>query len=58
MQAQKNSRRTQQALVEDGNIRCPKCGALLGKAYYGAEARNIELWCRSKDCHFPVMVKI
>lgn len=39
-------------------IRCPKCRALLGKAYLGATAQQIELWCKSKECHFPVMVKI
>lgn len=58
MQAQKNSRVIHTALVEDGMIRCPKCRALLGKAYLGASAQQIELWCKSKECHFPVMVKI
>ena len=44
------------AKVVSGQIRCPKCGALLGKAYYGGYAMGIELWC--KNCHKPVQVEL
>lgn len=54
----KNSRVSRRALVENGMIRCPKCGSLLGKVYYGGAARNIELFCGKKHCHFPVMVEV
>ena len=37
--------RTVHAKVKDGRAVCPKCGALLCKLYYGAEAHGIELWC-------------
>ena len=56
--ARKNIRTPRTALVEDGLLLCPKCRRLLGKAYLGATAQQIELWCKSKECHFPVMVKI
>ena len=31
--------------VRDGRAVCPRCGALLAKLYYGAEAHGVELWC-------------
>lgn len=31
--------------VKDGRAICPKCGALIGKLYYGAQACGVELWC-------------
>ena len=45
-------------MVENGEITCPKCGALLGKAYLGAKCCNVELWCRGKECRMPVFVEI
>ena len=45
------------AKVIDGRIVCPKCGAMLGKAYYGASAFGVELWCKSK-CRKPVLLEI
>lgn len=44
------------AKIENGNIRCPRCKSLLGKAYYGAQAGGIELWCRA--CHKPILVEL
>lgn len=56
--SKKNSKAPRRALVENGMIRCPKCGGLLGKVYYGGAARNIELYCGKKHCHFPVLVEV
>lgn len=56
--SRKNSKPLRKALVIDGMIRCPDCGALLGKAYYGANATGIELWCDGKNCHKPVRVEL
>lgn len=56
--SRKNIRPLRKAVVENGMIRCPDCGALLGKAYYGAMATGIELWCDSKGCHKPVNVDL
>ena len=54
----KKSKSPQKAIIENGLILCPKCGALLGKAYYDASCKNIELWCRGKDCRMPVYVEL
>ena len=54
----KNNKAPVIAVIENGEITCPKCGALLGKAYYGAKCCNVELWCRGKECRMPVFVEI
>ena len=54
----KKNKSPQKAIIENGLILCPKCGALLGKAYYDASCKNIELWCRGKDCRMPVYVEL
>lgn len=46
------------ALVYEGKACCPKCGALLCKVYYGAEAKGIELWCSGKNCKMPVLLEL
>lgn len=56
--SQKNNKRPAEAVIENGQILCPRCHALLGKAYLGASASGIELWCRGRDCRMPVWVKI
>jgi len=43
------------AKVKDGRVMCPKCGALLAKIYYGAEAHGVELWCAR--CKGPRMLE-
>ena len=48
--------RTVHAKVKDGRAVCPKCGALLCKLYYGAEAHGIELWCGR--CKEPRMLEV
>lgn len=55
---QKNNKAPAIALVKDGRLRCPNCGARLGDAYYGAYAHGIELWCGSKYCRMPVRIEI
>lgn len=44
------------AKVRDGRVMCPKCGALLAKIYYGAEASGVELWCGR--CKGPRMLEV
>ena len=44
------------AKVRDGRAICPKCGALLGKLYYGAECYGVELWCGR--CKSPRMLEV
>lgn len=44
------------ARFTDGEFRCPKCDSLLLKARRGAEARNLEAWCRK--CKTTVLVEI
>ena len=56
--SRKNNKAPATALVKDGRLRCPNCGARLGDAYYGAYAHGIEVWCGSKYCHMPVMLEI
>ena len=54
----KNKKVPLTALVEHGRVICPKCGRLLAKAYYGAEAKGLELWCSGKGCCIPVLVEL
>ena len=54
----KNGRIPERARIDHGQLLCPRCGRLLAKAYYGAEARGIELWCGGKGCQFPVLVEL
>lgn len=56
--AKTNYRSTAFAQVENGRISCPRCGAQLARAYYGASGQGIELWCRSKNCHMPVRLEL
>lgn len=56
--SRKNNKAPATALVKDGRLRCPNCGARLGDAYYGAYVHGIEVWCGSKYCHMPVMLEI
>ena len=46
----------ERARFSNGEFRCPKCGGLLIKARYGAEARNLEAWCRR--CKLTVLIEI
>lgn len=54
----KNKKVPDKALVEHGRVICPRCGRLLAKAYYGAEAKGLELWCNGKGCNIPVLVEL
>lgn len=46
----------EKAKFENGEFRCPRCGNLLMKARYGAEAQGLEAWCRR--CKVAVLVEI
>lgn len=50
------TQKTVYARVKDGRAVCPKCGALLGKLYLGAEAYGVELWCAR--CKGPRMLEV
>ena len=54
----KNKKLPDKALVDHGMVLCPRCGRLLAKAYYGAEVKGLELWCRGKGCNIPVLVEL
>ena len=54
----KNKKLPDKALVDYGMVLCPRCGRLLAKAYYGAEVKGLELWCRGKGCNIPVLVEL
>lgn len=56
--SKKNNKAPATALVKNGRLRCPNCGARLGDAYYGAYVHGTEVWCGSKYCHMPVMLEI
>jgi uncharacterized protein (UPF0212 family) len=47
--------KTEYAKVKNGRVVCPRCGALLAKIYYGAEAHGVELWCQR--CKGPRMLE-
>lgn len=53
-----NRKQTRRALIHEGKALCPKCGALLCKVYYGAEAHGVELWCSNKSCKMPVILEL
>lgn len=55
---EKNSNFPARARIQQGHVLCPRCGRLLAKAYSGAEARGLELWCGGKGCKMPVLVEL
>lgn len=54
----KNKKVPETAQVENGWVLCPRCGRRLARAYYGAEAKGLELWCGGKGCNIPVLVEL
>lgn len=48
--------RRPRAYITSGELRCPKCGKVLAKAYYGAYAGGIEIKCGK--CHTFVLVDV
>lgn len=54
----KNKKTPVTAQVENGWVLCPRCGRRLARAYYGAEAKGLELWCSGKGCCIPVLVEL
>lgn len=48
--------RRYRAYIVSGEIRCPRCGKILARAYYGAYAGGIEIKCGK--CHTPAMVEV
>lgn len=55
---EKTGRAPARAAVRQGDILCPRCGRLLAKAYTGAQAHGLELWCGGKGCKMPVLVEL
>ena len=43
------------AKIIDGQIRCPRCGKMLCRIYYGGYGMGIELKC--DRCKLPVVIE-
>lgn len=56
--SRKNNKSPYIALVSNGELLCPKCGAVLCKAHYGAYGSGIEIKCRSRGCKIPILIEI
>lgn len=46
------------AIFDDGEIRCPRCGAKLAEAEHDAFCHAVKVYCRSKSCRMPVRIEV
>ena len=49
--------KTLKAKVANGELRCPNCGAMLAKAYYGSFSHGVEVKCKCREFVFLELEK-